>query len=408
MSEEILYDVIVVGGGPGGTAAASFLGMKGKKVLLLEKDKWPRDKTCGDALSGKSIAILDELGISSEVEKAQHGEVIGITFSSPNSTVVKIPFDMDKGKISKGYVSRREVSDHIMWKNAVKHAEAIEGMAVIGIVKENGKVCGVNARDSSGKEHEFRAKVIIGADGVSSLVAREVRGADIDPKHTCIAYRAYYSGIGGMDGSLEIHFVKSLMPGYFWIFPLENGLANVGVGMVMDDMKKYNVNLQKAMLDAIEKNPLFSERFKNAKLVSPIKAWSLPFGSKRRKVHDDNVLIVGDAAGLVDPFSGEGQGNALLSGKLAAQVAAGAIDSGDTSASALAKYDTMLWGEVWNELQTSYNMQKLGRYEWLLNFVVGKAATSPKAREAIAGTFTNKEAKGEYASPLFYFKLLLS
>jgi flavin-dependent dehydrogenase len=211
-----------------------------------------------------------------------------------------------------------------------------------------------------------------------------------------------------MDGSLEIHFVKSLMPGYFWIFPLENGLANVGVGMVMDDMKKYNVNLQKAMLDAIEKNPLFSERFKNAKLVSPIKAWSLPFGSKRRKVHDDNVLIVGDAAGLVDPFSGEGQGNALLSGKLAAQVAAGAIDSGDTSASALAKYDTMLWGEVWNELQTSYNMQKLGRYEWLLNFVVGKAATSPKAREAIAGTFTNKEAKGEYASPLFYLKLLLS
>ena len=419
VSEEILYDVIIVGGGPGGTSAASFLGMKGKKVLLLEKEAWPRDKTCGDALSGKSVEILNELGLSEQLEKADHSVVTGLTFSSPNGTLVKIPFNVSSKDISKGYVSRRMVSDYIMWQSAKKHCDAHDGMTVTSVVREGGeaaqgasatpgKIVGVKAKGKDGVEREFRGKIIIGADGVSSLVAREIRCTEVDPDHTCIAYRAYYSGITGMDQSLEIHFVKSCMPGYFWIFPLENGLANVGVGMVMSDMKKGNVNLQKAMLDAIAQNSLFKDRFANAKLVSPIKAWTLPFGSKKRKVHDDNVMLIGDAAGLVDPFSGEGQGNALLSGKLAAGVAAEALDANDTSAAFLAKYDTLLWNAVWNELQSSYNMQKLGRIEWLLNFVIGKAAKSPKAREAIAGTFTSKESRNEYSSPLFYVKLLLT
>ena len=408
MSEEILYDVIVVGGGPGGTAAASFLGLKGKKVLLLEKESWPRDKTCGDALSGKSVGILNELGLSEQLEKADHSVVNGLTFSSPNGTLVRIPFNISEKDISKGYVSRRMVSDYIMWQSAKKHCDAHDGMSVTAVVRDNNKIAGVKAKGKDGVEHEFRGKIIIGADGVSSLVAREIRGTDVDPDHTCIAYRAYYSGITGMDQSLEIHFVKSCMPGYFWIFPLENSLANVGVGMLMSDMKKGNVNLQKAMLDAISANPLFKERFASAKLVSPIKAWTLPFGSKKRKVHDDNVMLIGDAAGLVDPFSGEGQGNALLSGKLAALMAAEALDANDTSAAFLAKYDKQLWDAVWNELQSSYNMQKLGRIEWLLNFVIGKAAKSPKAREAIAGTFTSKESRNDYSSPLFYLKLLLT
>ena len=119
-----------------------------------------------------------------------------------------------------------------------------------------------------------------------------------------------------------------------------------------------------------------------------------------------NVLLVGDAAGLVDPFSGEGIGNAMLSGKIASDVAYEALVAGDTGEQFLSRYEKRLWEAVWNELSTSYNMQKLGKVEFLLNFVVGKAAKSPKAREAISGTLTNKKAKSEYSSPLFYLKLL--
>ncbi|MFA6213684.1 MAG: geranylgeranyl reductase family protein [Candidatus Micrarchaeia archaeon] len=424
VSENIFYDCIVVGGGPGGSTAAAFLSRRGKKVLLIEKERFPRDKTCGDAISGKSLAILSELGLVDGVEKADHGEITGVLFSSPNGSVASIPFGKSggqmensgrnfpeaepagSGKIAKGYVCRRQVYDNLLFQNAKKGCDAMEGMAATALVKENGVVAGVKARGQDGKEYEFRGKMVIGADSVNSVVAREIRGAEVDPDHSCIAYRTYYSGISGMAGCLEIHFVKSIMPGYFWIFPLENGLANVGVGMVMSDMKKKGIDLGKAMDDIIRNNPLFKERFAGAKMVSPLKAWQLPFGSKKRKVHAQNVLLVGDAAGLVDPFSGEGVGNAMLSGKIASDVAYEALAAGDTSEAFLSRYDERLWKAVWNELSASYQMQRLGKVEFLLNFVVGKAAKSERAREAISGTLANKEAKGEYASPLFYLKLL--
>jgi len=406
MSENIFYDCIVVGAGPSGSTAAAILSKKGKRVLLLEKEKFPRDKTCGDAISGKALALLGELGLVGAVEKSDHGEIAGVQFSSPNGAVASILFGKSKQHIGRGYTCRRQVYDNLLFQNAKKSCDALEGMSVTALVKENGKVAGVKAKGGDGKEYEFRGKMVIGADGVNSLVAREVRGADVDPAHTCIAHRAYYSGIGGMTGCIEIHFVKSIMPGYFWIFPLENGLANVGVGMMMNDMKKHGTDLGKAMENIIKNNPLFKERFANAIMVSPLKAWQLPFGSKKRKVHSENVLLVGDAAGLVDPFSGEGIGNAMLSGKIAAEVAYEALAAGDTSEHFLSRYEEKVWNTLWNELMTSYKMQQIGKLEPLLNFVVGKAAKSPKAREAIAGTLANKETKTEYSSPLFYLKLL--
>ncbi|MFA6907778.1 MAG: geranylgeranyl reductase family protein [Candidatus Micrarchaeia archaeon] len=406
MSENIFYDCIIVGGGPGGSTAAALLSKKGKRVLLIEKEKFPRDKTCGDAISGKSLSVLAELGLVDAIEKADHGEISGVLFSSPDCSVASISFGKSSEHIGKGYTCRRQVYDNLLFQNAKKGCDTMEGMAATALVKEGGKAAGVLAKGADGKEYEFRGKMVIGADSVNSVVAREIRGAEVDPKHTCIAYRAYYSGISGMEGKLEIHFVKSIMPGYFWIFPMENGIANVGVGMVMGDMKRHGTDLGKAMGDITRNNPLFKERFANAKMVSPLKAWQLPFGSKKRKVHAENVLLVGDAAGLVDPFSGEGIGNAMLSGKLAAEVAYEALVAGDTSERFLSRYDERLWNAVWNELSESYRMQRLGKHEFLLNFVVGKAAKSPKAREAISGTLSNKKAKNEYSSPLFYLKLL--
>ncbi|MCX8174639.1 MAG: NAD(P)/FAD-dependent oxidoreductase [Candidatus Micrarchaeota archaeon] len=402
-----VYDAIVVGGGPAGSTAASFLSKKGRRVLLLEKESWPRDKTCGDAVSGKAVGILAELGLTQQLEAAPHAEVFGLTFSSPEGRQVSIPFAQGEENITKGYVCRRVVYDHILWKNASSLCEAVEGAEAVSLIMQGGKAAGVRAKTKSG-EREFFGRLIIGADGVYSVVARQACGRTVEPAHSSIAYRAYYEGVTGMNGTLEVHFEKSIMPGYFWIFPAENGAANVGAGMLMSDVSARKINLAAAMERITTQNPLFKERFAGARRISPLKAWQIPLGSKRRKIHADNVLLVGDAACLVDPFSGEGMGNAMLSGKIAAEVADEALQAQDTGEAFLSRYPQRLWKEIGNELATSYTMQRLGKNQWLLNFVIGKAATSKKARDAIASTFSSKKARSDYLSPLFYLKLLFS
>ncbi|MFH1895217.1 MAG: NAD(P)/FAD-dependent oxidoreductase [archaeon] len=409
------FDVIVVGGGPAGSSCASFLAKNNVKVLLLDKAVFPRDKTCGDAIIGKSLGILKELGWDTGIESLKHGNVYGVTFSSPNGTLVDIPFPKHakEGKYKreggKGYVVRREVYDNFLFQNAKKLAfKTIEGFAVTDLIKENDAVVGVKGTGSDKKEKEFRAKIVVGSDGATSTVATKLGLNEIDASHHITALRAYYKNVSGCKGTIEIHFINSMLPGYFWIFPLENNLANVGVGIITKDLRKNKTNLQKAMLDAIKEDPLFKERFKNSEMISQIKGWTLPLGSKKRKLAGNGFVLLGDAASLIDPFSGEGVGNAMTSGKLASKIIIKALQQKNYSASVLEEYEKNLWNEIGAEIRTSYLLQRLGRIRFLLNFILGKAAKKKEVQEVISGMLANEKAKKDFVSPLFYLKLLFT
>ncbi|VVC02716.1 FAD binding domain protein [Candidatus Burarchaeum australiense] len=116
------YDVIIAGAGPGGSSCAALLGRKGHKVLLLDKAKFPREKTCGDAVSGKSLRVLRELGIDKEIEKVPHAPIRGVVFSSPKGVVVDIPFRGKNlpGEKEPGYCCKREIMDNLFFTNAKK------------------------------------------------------------------------------------------------------------------------------------------------------------------------------------------------------------------------------------------------------------------------------------------------
>ncbi|MEM3030430.1 MAG: geranylgeranyl reductase family protein [Candidatus Micrarchaeia archaeon] len=406
------FDIIVVGGGPGGSATAALTARKGWKVLLLDKAKFPRDKTCGDAVSGKSLKVLRELGVVKEIEKAPHADITGVVFSNPKGTMVEIPFPKtdSTGAAYAGYCCRREVLDNILFRNAKKEvAEARENFLVTDLLFEGGRAVGVKGTDLKTKaQKEFRSKIVVGADGATSVVARAL-GRETQPEeHSCVAARAYYKNVKGLTGNIEIHFVESLIPGYFWIFPLDDGLANVGVGMVTSEMKARKVNLRQSMFDIIEKHPVFKERFAGARLASEVKGWTLPFGSRRRKPHAAGALLVGDAAALVDPFTGEGMGNAMSAGKLASEVIDRALKAGDVSEGALAEYEAALHRELDPELQMNYKLQRLGKHRLLLNLIIDKAARSREIRETISTTFTDVAARGTFSSPLFLLRLLLA
>jgi len=402
------FDVIVVGGGPGGSTCAAFLGREGHKVLLVDKAHFPREKTCGDAISGKSLTVLKELGLPPEVEKVAHAKIYGLTFSSPNNTILKIP--MKDPERNYGYVVRRELFDNVLFRNAKKYVKTLEQFQVTDLIKEGDKLVGVKGIDLlTNTQKEIRAKIIVGADGATSVVAQKLGLFDVDESHHCVALRAYYEGVEGMDNTIELHFTEGIVPGYFWIFPAgHKGFANVGIGMLTKDMKKRKVNLKETMFKEIAENPLFKERFAKARLASEIKGWNLPLASKMRKMAGNGWVLLGDAASLIDPFSGEGMGNAMISAKIAFRTISKAIRLNDVSEKILKEYETELRKELKDEVGMSYNLQRLGKYKFLLNFVIGKAAKNKEVRDQISGMLINEEAKKGFVSPLFYVKLLFS
>ncbi|MFH0971992.1 MAG: geranylgeranyl reductase family protein [Candidatus Micrarchaeota archaeon] len=419
--ENTAYDAVIVGGGPGGSTCAAFLGKMGHKVLLLEKQKFPRDKTCGDAISGKSRGVLRDLGIVDIVEAAPHSKVFGVAFSSPDGTYVDIPIPQDRG-IDYGYCCRRNVYDDLLFQYAKKFATVIEEFEVTDVIKEGEKVVGVKGIDkgNGGVEKTFNGKVIAGADGALSIVARKLGVGEIDPKHNCTGVRGYFKGVKNLTKSIELHFVDSIIPGYFWIFPMEEGIANVGAGVLTANVQSKKMNLKEETLKIINENPVFKERFADAKqmaydadgklaeVADGIRGWNLPLGSAHRKVHGEGYVLLGDAASLIDPFSGEGIGNAMTSGKIAAAIIHKALLANDFSAKMLSEYEKNLYDLLWYELNNSWKMQKRGNNKWLVNTVLKKARNNKQLREFIGASLIDQHARQGFGSPLFYLKILLT
>jgi geranylgeranyl reductase family protein len=416
------FDIIIVGAGPGGSTAATHLARKGRRVLLLDKSSFPRDKVCGDAISGKSVDALKRLGIMDRMvaTTAEGGAVgsWGVTFGGPYGAEASIPLAKSKQAALSGdgappdppaFIATRLVFDQIVFDAAVESGATVWQEATVkNLLREGEQVVGVRV-SRGGEEVDVRAPLVIGADGAYSVVARELGMEQLVERHYCAGLRAYYTGVTGFRASdyLEVHFVDEAMPGYFWIFPLPDGGANVGVGMLAREVKKRDVKL-KPLLDWLVAHPRFAHRFENAERIGPVKGFGLPLGSKPRPLAGDGWMLVGDAGSLIDPFSGEGIGNAMVSAEKAAEWADRALAAQDFSERFLKGYGKDVLAYLGSELRLSYTMQKLGRWKWLLEKVVHKADTSPAMADAISMMFDDETERKKLANPLFYLKALTS
>ncbi len=414
MSDE-MYDLIIVGGGPAGATAALYAQRAGLRTCLVDKATFPRDKICGDALSGKVVSILHELDLLGKIAELPGAPIHEVVFGSPNHVHASVDLgrydhhDLLTGKEMpmEGFVIRREVLDNFMFNEARAVVDTcIEGFTVRDVIKEGAQVVGITGM-VEGEAREIRGRVVLGCDGFNSMIARKVGLYKHDSRHLVIALRCYYENVAELTDQIELHFVEEVLPGYFWIFPLDNGQANVGIGMRHDMLKKNKIDLKVALNKVIQRAP-FKSRFENAKPLEEPVGWNLPVGSTRRKSYTDGCLLLGDAAGLIDPFTGEGIGNALYSARFAVETVKEAIDANDFSASFLKRHEDGLWETIGDELATSTRMQRLGRWKPLLNFTVNKAAHNDKVRDLICGMMANAVPKKQLTNPLFYLKLLLS
>lgn len=401
------YDVIIVGGGPAGATAALYARRAGLNALLLEKAHFPRDKICGDALGGRAVGILRELNLLAETERLPGAKVRSIIFGGTNHCEADIEICNERRPDLSGYVITRQVFDSFLFDQARRAGgDCREGWEVTGIVLENNAVCGVKAREvNTGAVREFRANVVLGADGYKSIISRCLDLYEVDSRHWITAIRSYYRGVTGLTDKIELHYLEGVLPGYFWIFPLNDGMANVGIGMITGAMKRKHVNLVQALDGAIGLAH-FSHRFRGAaRLTKPV-GWQLPVGSKRRPCSGAGYMLLGDAAGLIDPFTGEGIANAMYSGRSAVEIARLACAEGDFSAASLARYESGIWNEVGGELKTSARLQRIARFQPLLNFTIRKAAANPGVRDVISAMIAEEMPRKALTSPLFYFNLL--
>jgi geranylgeranyl reductase family protein len=409
------YDAIVVGAGPSGCSCALYLANAGKRVLLLDKAEFPREKVCGDAFSGKSIGVARELGVLPSLERLPHGIVRGLALISPSGKRVEVPFPNAPGLPFAGYTIERRELDSAFFTAALSHkkitvikrfqAESLERGA-------SGAVCGVSGVALPGREAgKFSARVVVGADGAASMVSRVLSQKSQPVEHVYSAVRGYYSGVEGLSENIELYFIDGVLPGYLWIFPMADGKANVGLGILSSDLQKRGKHPNAMLQWAVASHPSLAQRFKPAKLVGKIGGWAIPNGSYLKPNTGDGWLLVGDAASLVDPFSGEGVGNALASGKYAAQAIAAALGAEEggspLSAKSLASYEKSVSEFLRPELNQSYTLQRLSRFRFLLNLFIGKAADKPEVRNMLVGMLGSDEEKKKVVSPFFYLKLLL-
>jgi geranylgeranyl reductase family protein len=409
----IQTEILIIGAGPGGAATALFLAKQGIKCTLVDKAIFPRDKICGDALSGKVVEVLKKLDPSLVDElHALPNEFLGsfgVTFIAPGGESLRVPFQNEITATSPppGFISKRMDFDN--WLIAkVRSQPLIQLIENTELRKFEKTIYGYKAISKSGEV--FEAKLIIAADGAYSTFAKDEAGLQTEAAHNCFGLRAYYKNVSALDHQnfIELHFLKDFLPGYFWIFPLPNGYANIGVGMRADVVSKRKLNLKKEFEKIIATHPAIASRFSAAEQMGEVKLYGLPLGSKKRPLSGDNYMLIGDAAMLIDPFTGEGIGNAMMSGMYAALQAKQCLDKNDFSKKVLKAYDETVYKRLWSELLLSYRMQQLVNFPSLFNFVVRKANSNITLKETISAMFEDIDLRARLKDPKFYFKLLFS
>jgi geranylgeranyl reductase family protein len=404
-SEVLDYDLIIIGAGPAGCAAAISLRQSGLKVALLDSAVFPRDKICGDALSLDVMNQFDlmDSAISADFEHLfPKKKSAGVRFSSAKGSVVDIPF-IYKGTQREGYVCERRVFDAFMLKHALSNADLTfyAGAPVQNIIKTKG-----GFEVTSGNTI-YSAKMLLGADGAQSKVARLFSKNKLDHHHYSAGLRMYCENVQGMqsDGYIELHFVKKALPGYLWIFPLEGNRANVGIGVLSSVLKKKHIHLRELFIQELKQNPLFKDRFSNAVFLEDPKGFGLPLGSRKRSISGDGFLLLGDAAGLIDPFSGEGIANAIRSGRVAAIHVKEAFAEHRFDGAFLKNYDKEIYKRMYPEFFLSRRIQMMCKYPFLMELLFKKVNSNKEFRQFFIDALGNIDVKKRLLNIGFWWRL---
>lgn len=321
--------ILVVGGGPAGAAAAYWLARDGHRVTMVEKKEYPRDKTCGDGLTPRAIYWLDQLGFDFSVPELHR--ITGLR-SYAGGKYVEMPWPEHSRFPNWGAVIRRRDLDEQVAALARKQgAELLEKTEALPVV-EDGNLTAVDLIHGEDTERINPAYVLI-ADGSMNRFGRELGTTRRRDYPIGLAARGYYSSPRSKDPFLESQLdlrdeTGATMPGYGWVFPLGDGTVNVGVGLLSNFKRWKHVNTTRMMADYARTAPDYWELSEESKLTEPV-GGKLTMSFSKAPLVGPNWITIGDAAGAINPWNGEGISYAYETGAVAARFVGEALATGD-------------------------------------------------------------------------------
>ncbi|MBX8640115.1 MAG: NAD(P)/FAD-dependent oxidoreductase [Thermoplasmata archaeon] len=323
------YDVVVVGAGPSGSTAARYAAMNGADVLLVEKrQEIGSPVRCGE---GVSMEIFKHVDIQPDPRWFVN-QVTGARIFGPSGRHLLIDAKNAGDEVG-AVIERDEFDKHLAMLAARAGAEISTKTAVISLLHDDGKISGVTLR-RMGETRDVRAKLIIGADGFESQVARWAgMNTNLKTRDTTSNLQYRMTGLD-LDPRFTDFYIGSVAPGgYVWIFPKSRQVANVGIGLLLSKIK--GASEAKDYLDAfIEKD----SRFRNADILETVSG-GVSVSAPLDRTVSDGIMLVGDAARMIDPLTGGGISNGVIAGSVCGRIAAEAVKAGDVSSEYLQRYE---------------------------------------------------------------------
>jgi len=366
VARDLDAEVIVVGGGPAGASAAHSLARAGVDVLLLDRAKFPRDKTCAEYLSPQAARILSDMNVLDEIERTRPAHLAGMRVRAPDGHFADGEFASTHGFHpfrDYGLAVRRTVLDAIVLNGARAAGARVEELArVTDVTKdEAGRVNGVTVIGPNGEARSLTSRFVVGADGLRSVVGKRLglmHTSRFFPKR--LALVSHYRNVRDVGALGEMHVDHE---GYFGIVHVGGGLMNVAVVVPMSCAREIGEGRAEFLDQWIASRPHLAERFVGAERVEHVRATG-PFATESRPAWAPGAALVGDAADFFDPFTGEGMYAALRGGEMLAPFIVEALKAGPNRE---------------NEALKAYEIARRREFggKWKLERIVGVAIAYP-------------------------------
>jgi flavin-dependent dehydrogenase len=342
-----VYDAIVIGGGPGGSSAATFLRQAGKSVLVLEKEKFPRFHI-GESLLPYNRIIFEQMGVLPKLEAAGLLTKWGAQFHLGNGSK-KLKLVFRRGRFTRepsAFQVERAHFDHLLLKHAAESgAEVREGYSVTNFALNPNDVT-VDATDERGTKHIFRGKFLIDASGRGNFTGNLQKLRVVHPKLKKLAVFGHFSGVKLDEGeSRGDTVIVRLENKWFWIIPLSEEKVSVGCVMDAEEFARAKKSPQEVFEDIVQGCTVARERMANARLLNQIQTTG-DFSYRNKQLVDRRLLRVGDAAGFMDPIFSAGVYLAMYSGKRAAEFVCESLAAGDDGSVRFRAYEKQIYGAM--------------------------------------------------------------